>query len=103
MTRIVTTDYRYKRPPRKRKTAPLADPAVVTNRAGKPKPEPTAVTAPPPANDDRKARGDAGDRHHPAEGQASVDVPDLTLEEHRRRGDAVAAAWRRNSGKELDG
>jgi hypothetical protein len=30
MTRIVTSTYRYKRPPRKRKTAPLAGPAVVT-------------------------------------------------------------------------
>jgi hypothetical protein len=30
MTRIVTTHYRYKPPPRKRKAAPLAGPAVVT-------------------------------------------------------------------------
>jgi hypothetical protein len=30
MTRIVTTHYRYKPPPRKRKTAPLVGPAVVT-------------------------------------------------------------------------
>jgi hypothetical protein len=30
MTRIVTTAYRYKRPPRKKKAAPLASPAVVT-------------------------------------------------------------------------
>ena len=53
-TRIVTTAYRYKRPPRKRKAAP-AVPAIVT-RATRRKsadmppvePEPT----PPPANDD---------------------------------------------------
>jgi hypothetical protein len=30
MTRIVTTHYRYKPPPKKRKTAPLVGPAVVT-------------------------------------------------------------------------
>jgi hypothetical protein len=30
MTRIVTTYYRYKPPPRKRKAVPLAGPAVVT-------------------------------------------------------------------------
>ena len=30
MTRVVTTHYRYKPPPRKRKAAPLAGPAVVT-------------------------------------------------------------------------
>jgi hypothetical protein len=29
MTRIVTTHYRYKRPPRKRKAAPLEGPAIV--------------------------------------------------------------------------
>jgi hypothetical protein len=30
---IVTTAYRYKRPPRKQQAAPLAGPAVVTKRA----------------------------------------------------------------------
>jgi hypothetical protein len=59
--RIVTTAYRYKPPPRKRKAVPLAGPAVVTKRAQLPKAAPDAVTrrdrvaAPPPANDDRKA------------------------------------------------
>ena len=33
MTRIVTTNYRYKRPPRKRKAAPLEGPAIVGKRA----------------------------------------------------------------------
>lgn len=62
MTRIVTTTYRYKRPPWKQQAVSLAGPAVVTRRARKPETErvgqtsaePTAVTAPPPANDDRK-------------------------------------------------
>ena len=50
MTRIVTSTYRYKRPPRKRKAVPLEGPAIVTKRraipsVGKQKPEPDA---PPP-------------------------------------------------------
>jgi hypothetical protein len=32
-TRIVTSTYRYKRPPRKRKAVPLEGPAIVTPRA----------------------------------------------------------------------
>jgi hypothetical protein len=57
MTRIVTTHYRYKPPPRKKQAVPLTGPAVVTRRAratGTPKTEPTAVPAQPPTNDDRK-------------------------------------------------
>ena len=46
--RIVTSTYRYKRPPRKRKAVPLEGPAIV--RKGTAKPE----TPPAPANDDRK-------------------------------------------------
>src|SRR5271166_4057294 len=52
MTRIVTTHYRYKRPPRKRKAVALDVPAAVT-RASK-RSEPQAAAA-PPANDDRKS------------------------------------------------
>jgi hypothetical protein len=33
MTRIVTTSYRYKRPPRKRKAVAIAGPAIVRKRA----------------------------------------------------------------------
>jgi hypothetical protein len=46
MTRIVTTHYRYKPPPGKRKTAPLAGPAIVTPKrkaADAKKLEPTAA------------------------------------------------------------
>jgi hypothetical protein len=35
MTRFVTTHYRYKRPLRKRKTAPLAGPAVEKAKWGR--------------------------------------------------------------------
>jgi hypothetical protein len=62
LTSIVTSTYRCKRPPRKRKPAAIEAPAVVTidpktRAAGKPKPEPVA---PPPANDDRKPPPPAG-------------------------------------------
>jgi hypothetical protein len=46
--RIVTSTYRYKRPPRKRKAVPLEGPAIVRRGAAKPE------TPPAPANDDRK-------------------------------------------------
>jgi hypothetical protein len=65
MTRIVTTAYRYKPPQRRKKAAPLAGPAVVTSHAGKAKAEP-AVTAPPPANDDRKPAHAAASGAKPA-------------------------------------
>jgi len=51
-TRIVTSTYRYKRPPKKRKPVLLEVPAIVTKRAASPQasaPKPAA-----PANDDRK-------------------------------------------------
>jgi hypothetical protein len=80
MTRIVTTHYRYKPPPRKRKAAPLAGPAVVTakssrrpvlgktaaevlnapvlGRSGAMQPstprEAARIIAAPPTNDDRR-------------------------------------------------
>ena len=50
--RIVTSTYRYKRPPRKKKPVLLEVPAIVTKRAASPQasaPKPAA-----PANDDRK-------------------------------------------------
>jgi hypothetical protein len=58
MTRIVTTHYRYKPPPRKRKAVPLAGPTVVTPKrkpAVAKKPEPAAAIArkAKPCNDNR--------------------------------------------------
>jgi hypothetical protein len=56
MTRIVTSTYRYKRPPRKRKPVLIEVPAIVTprKRAVLPTDEPKLPppAAPPPANDD---------------------------------------------------
>ena len=59
MTRIVTTTYRYKPPPKKRKAAAIAGPAIVrkvkaakgVHTADTPK---CGQAPPPPANDDRK-------------------------------------------------
>jgi hypothetical protein len=84
-TRIVTSTYRYKRPPRKRKAVPLEGPAIVTKRA--PAPQPASAPRPPaPANDDRKSAETSPRR---AEKSAIVtvkrrssrfgDVPDLAL------------------------
>jgi hypothetical protein len=82
MTRIVTTTYRYKRPPRKRKAVALEAPAVVTTKsrrrpvrgteeaaaevsaalpplreegAAQPSTPREATRVAPPANDDRKS------------------------------------------------
>jgi hypothetical protein len=85
MTRIVTSTYRYKRPPRKRKAVPLEGPAIVRKGAAKPE------TPPAPANDGRKSAIVTARRPG---ARSSVDVPDMTLEEHRRRGDAADTLFR---------
>ena len=119
-SRIVTSTYRYKRPPRKRKPVPLTGPAIVSKRrslpsVGKHKPEPDV---PPPANDDRKltivtlTEDVAPSAHVSRRSQPAAvtprsaivtvkrrpgrfgDVPDMTLEEHQRRGDAADALFR---------
>ena len=48
-TRIVTSTYRYKRPPRKRKAVPLEGPAIVTKRRLLPDAGTQAVAPPRPA------------------------------------------------------
>ena len=84
---IVTTHYRYKRPPRKRKAAALKVPAIVQRRVAKP-----AKVAPPPADDDRKSA--IVTAKHPRRRSSFPNVPDMTLEEHKRRGDAADALFR---------
>ena len=83
-SRIVTSTYRYKRPPRKRKPVPLEVPAIVRKGAAKPK------TTPAPANNDRKSAIVTAKRRSSRFG----DAPDVTPEEHRRRGDAATELWR---------
>jgi hypothetical protein len=103
---IVTTSYRYKRPPRKRKAVALEVPAVVRKSDRRQRGREAAaesgevprlvgeagesIAQPVPAPDDRKPaiitiRG---------RGKRFADVPDMTPEEHRRRGDAADALWR---------
>jgi hypothetical protein len=118
-TRIVTTAYRPKRPPKKRKAVAIAGPVIVrkakatkgVHTADTPKPgqavkvssrEDTGQRwAPPPAAND-------GGKPEPLPiggkksalvtarrpGARRVNVPDLTPEEHQRRGDAADALWR---------
>jgi hypothetical protein len=73
-----------KRPPRKRKAVPLEGPAIVRKGAAKPE------TPPAPANDDRKPAIVTVKRRNSRFG----DAPDLTPEEHRRRGDAADTLFR---------
>ena len=92
MARIVITQYRYKRPPKKRKPVTLTGAAIVTvkrARGERNKPKP------PPANDDEKPapKQPAIVTTRPRRGRFG-DVEDLTPEEHRRRGDAAEALWR---------
>jgi hypothetical protein len=83
-SRIVTSTYRYKRPPRKRKAVPLEGPAIVTNA-------PRQTDAPKPAAaDDRKPVIVTAKRRRGRFGDAS----DLTPEEHQRRGDAADTLFR---------
>jgi hypothetical protein len=74
---IVTYEHRYKRPPRKKKPVAIEGPAVVRTAAPKaeaPAPWKSAIVT-------IRKRGS--------------DVPDLTPEEHRRRGDAAVALFRK--------
>jgi hypothetical protein len=115
---IVTTAYRYKRPPRKRKAIALEAPAVVTTKNSRrpvlgetaaevqraPVQEGTAQSSTPreaarvispshhsasPANDDRKPAIVTIKRK-----SRFGDAPELTPEEHQRRGEAADAMWR---------
>ena len=94
MARIITTVHRYKRPPKKRKPVTIKVPEVVTVRdrkrvAKRQVPDDPEAT-PRPANDDRKARIVTT---RPKRGRFG-DVPDLTPEEHQRRGDAADELFR---------
>ena len=117
MTRIVTTPYRYKRPPRKRKPVALDMPAVVAAKSRRPvggteeaaaevmtltaypRSGETGATQPstpsaaarvaPPANDDQKSAIVTIKRK-----SRFGDVPDLAPEELQRRGEAADALWR---------
>jgi hypothetical protein len=84
MTRIVTTTYRYKPPPKKRKAVAIAGPAIVRKAKPGPHPEaehlPTAGTKPTIVTARRR-------------GKRNADVPNMTPEEFQRRVDAADALW----------
>jgi hypothetical protein len=100
VTRIVTTHYRYKRPPRRKPVAPEVPEAVKT--ADPAKARTSARAAPkPPANDDGLAEpGPPPAARKPAivtarkPGARYATVPDMTPEEHQRRGEAAQALFR---------
>jgi hypothetical protein len=77
---IVQYEYRYKRPPRKKKPVAIEGPAVVTRR----KPASKKAEAPAPA------KSAIVTIRKPGKGY----VPDMTPEEHQRRGDAAEALFR---------
>jgi hypothetical protein len=89
MTRIVTYAHRYKRPPRKRKAVEIEGPAVVRKSESRDSGSADDVDiAAPSANDDRKPSIVTIKRK-----SRFGDAPDLTPEEHQRRGEAAAALW----------
>ena len=120
MTRIVTTTYRYKRPPRKRKPVEIEGPTVVTTKSSR-RPSlggrgggrgvPTAYTTgrraqsstpreaarviPPPHHSASPANDDRKSAIVTIKRKSRFgDAPDLTPEERQRRGEAADALWR---------
>jgi hypothetical protein len=90
MTRIVTTHYRYKRPPRKRKAVALDAPALVRKSESRDSRSADDVDiAAPSTNDDRKPAIVTIKRK-----SRFGDAPEMTPEEHQRRGEAADALRR---------
>src|SRR5689334_22315369 len=91
MSSIVTNNYRYKRPPRKKRKAPGADqlPTIITidpktrRNVNRPK-------APAPANEERESAIVIARKASTRFG----DVLDMTPEESMRRADAADALFR---------
>jgi hypothetical protein len=102
MTRIVRIAYRYKRPPRKRKPVVIEGPAVVTTASKRRMAAAEAKAALAesiklaPAelatSSGAAAKSAIVTVHRP--GRRFADVPDMTPEEYRHRGDAADALWR---------
>jgi hypothetical protein len=110
MTHIVTTSYRYKRPPKRKKPVMLEVPAVITAASKRRKVAAEAKAAlkasitlapgeSPTLTTGRTSSGDAAKSAiiTVRRKAARIIPPDLlpeTPEEHRRRGDAADAMWR---------
>jgi hypothetical protein len=88
---IVTTHYRYKRPPRKRKAqaAEIEVLEIVTI----PREKLRRVAKADPANDGHKSAIVTAKSPHRRQNRFG-DVPDMTPEEHKRQGDAADALFR---------
>jgi hypothetical protein len=99
MTRIVTYAHRYKPPPRKRMVAAL-QPPVIARKKGKAHAvePPDPVEEPVPAGEDQKPAIVTARRPGKPETRRATDVPEMTPEEHQRRGDAADALWRELTG-----
>jgi hypothetical protein len=114
MTRIVTSCYRYKPPPRRKKAVPLEVPAVLTisdkTRRRVPDDAKAAPANSTPAKDDRKSAIVSTKPPKPAPsrptearpsaivtarrlGKRYADVPEVSEEEHRAIGDRADALF----------
>jgi len=100
---IVHYAHRPKRPPRKRKLVALPVPAVVAKRSRRRSRGKAAAEVMSPPSIPEKAEEGAAQRSTSRAGEriapkpsivATGAAPDLTLEEHRRRGDAADALFR---------
>jgi hypothetical protein len=112
VTNIVRSTYRYRRPPKRKKAVPLEVPAVVTiERKTRRRKSDVATAAPAestPANDDRKPAVVTAKQPKPVPSSATTarpsaivtarrpgkryaEVPEMTEEEHQRRGDLADA------------
>ena len=101
---IVTTHYRYKPPPKRKKPVALAGPAIVTirdrrNVSSRDDTSSDVKPAAPPASDDRKPADQPSDEVRSDVRKPAIvtirrksrysDVPELAPEEVRRRADAA--------------
>ena len=95
---IIRTTYRYNRPPRKRKQPPMAQ-AIVTPAPMKKQQRGPVIRL---GAKGAEAVNDNGEQPRPAaivtakhpRRRSVPDVPDITPEEHKRRGDAADALFR---------
>ncbi|MBV9784899.1 MAG: hypothetical protein JO264_13900 [Acidisphaera sp.] len=85
---IVTSTHRYKRPPRRRDKQPEPIAAIVTAATPKRRAATTTATAAP------SIAGPVIVEPKRARTTRFGPVPEMTAEDHRRRGDAAAALFR---------
>ena len=90
MVRIVTYAHRYKRPPKKRKAVALEVPATTPGKGRAVRAAPLEAARPPA---DGKPVAPVIVRTKSRRASVFADVPDITPEEHKRRGDAAQALW----------